>query len=300
MLKLGRERNTAPRRRAKAPARLAGALDQRGELHVPAGVPERDCDYYDEKVVKVLNSELADALGGLLNRCTAPSINPSNTYPRFSESCFPKETEATGRASAEDYELVASVASLPLQVAGYFEGFQIYKALECIALCVRQTNGFFQRHRPWKLDQKDPGEQLWLDTVVHVTLECLRVYGTLLQPVIPHAADRLLSRLAVEPEERGLSSLTFLPRYDGKPCPFEGRQLGPDTGVLFPRLLRSLGMAAGPPRLPATLPARLLSVQPALPPRSFMKTLNKPSVDPWGALFVTSAQLDFVSLIAAF
>ncbi|XP_009952072.1 PREDICTED: LOW QUALITY PROTEIN: methionine--tRNA ligase, mitochondrial, partial [Leptosomus discolor] len=208
------------------------------------GVPERDCDYYEEKVVKVVNSELADALGGLLNRSTALSINPSNTYPCFSESCFPKISDysgekAAGRASAEDYEFVASVASLPLQVAGCFEGFQIYKALECVALCVRQTNSFFQRHRPWKLDRKDPAEQLWLDTIIHVTLECLRVYGTLLQPVIPHAADKLLSRLAVEPEERGLSSLTFLPRYDGEPCPFEGRQLGPDTGVLFPRLEKS-------------------------------------------------------------
>ncbi|NWW89745.1 SYMM protein, partial [Rhynochetos jubatus] len=205
------------------------------------GVPERDCDYYDEKVVKLVNSELADALGGLLNRSTAASMNPSNTYPRFSESCFPhvldyREAKATGRASAEDYEFVASVASLPLQVAGHFEGFQIYKALERIALCVRQTNGFFQRHRPWKLDRKDPAEQLWLDTIIHVTLECLRVYGILLQPVIPHAADKLLSRLAVEPEERGLPGLTFLPRYSGKACPFEGRQLGPDTGVLFHRL----------------------------------------------------------------
>ncbi|NXJ10081.1 SYMM protein, partial [Odontophorus gujanensis] len=208
------------------------------------GVPDRDCDYYDEKVVKVVNSELADALGGLLNRSTAPGINPSNTYPCFSETCFPKvvdyrETEALGRAAAEDYEFVVSVASLPLQVASYFEDFQIYKALECISLCVRQTNGFFQRHRPWKLDRKDPAEKLWLDTIIHVTLECLRVYGTLLQPVIPHTADKLLSRLAVEPEEREISSLTFLPRYSGKPCPFEGRQLGPDTGILFHRLEKS-------------------------------------------------------------
>lgn len=211
------------------------------------GVPERDCDYYEEKVVKLVNSELADALGGLLNRSTAPSINPSNTYPRFSEACFPRDpsgTKAKGRASAEDYELVASVAALPLQVATYFEGFQIYKALECIALCVRHTNGFFQRHQPWKLDRRDPEERLWLDTILHVTLECLRVYGTLLQPVVPHAADRLLSRLAVEPAERCLSSLAVLPRYEGKPCPFEGRPLGPDAGLLFRRLGK-------PPQQPA-------------------------------------------------
>ncbi|NXN96716.1 SYMM protein, partial [Rhinopomastus cyanomelas] len=205
------------------------------------GVPERDCDYYEEKVVKVVNSELADSLGGLLNRSTAPSINPSNTFPRFSEVCFPKLSDhsrmkATGRAAAEDYELVAAVAALPLQVMGHFEGFQIYKALECIILCVRKSNSFFQRHKPWKLNCRDPTEQLWLNTIIHVTLECLRVYGMLLQPVVPHAADKLLSRLAVGPDERSLSSLTFLPRYHGEPSPFEGRQLGPDTGVLFQRL----------------------------------------------------------------
>ncbi|KAF4104634.1 hypothetical protein G5714_013965 [Onychostoma macrolepis] len=40
------------------------------------GVPDSDCDYYDDKVVKMCNSELADALGGLLNRCTAPRLTP--------------------------------------------------------------------------------------------------------------------------------------------------------------------------------------------------------------------------------
>ncbi|XP_075752754.1 methionine--tRNA ligase, mitochondrial [Pelodiscus sinensis] len=205
------------------------------------GVPERDCDYYEEKVIKLLNSELADALGGLLNRCTAHNINPSGTYPPFSELCFRKDSalmpgEASGRAVAEDYQLVASVAHLPSQVTHYFEHFQIYKALESITACVRQTNGFFQRHAPWKLCRENPAEKQWLDTILHVTLECLRLYGILLQPVIPATADKLLSRLAVLPEERALSDVAFLPRYHGKLCPFEGRQLGPDTGPLFPRL----------------------------------------------------------------
>uniref|UniRef100_A0A8D0GJT0 Methionine--tRNA ligase, mitochondrial n=1 Tax=Sphenodon punctatus TaxID=8508 RepID=A0A8D0GJT0_SPHPU len=205
------------------------------------GVPERDCDYFDEKVIKLLNSELADALGGLLNRCTAPNMNPSGTYPHFSESCFPKILdpvggEASGRALTEDYELVSAVTDLPLQVTSYFEHFQIYKALESIALCVRQTNGFLQRHAPWKLHRENPAEKHWLDTILHVTLECLRVYGILLQPVIPATADKLLCRLAVTPVERSLVDLNFLPSYHGRRCPFEGRRLGPDTGVLFPRL----------------------------------------------------------------
>ncbi|XP_077165300.1 methionine--tRNA ligase, mitochondrial [Paroedura picta] len=205
------------------------------------GVPERDCDYYDEKVIKLVNSELADVLGGLLNRCTASSLNPSGTYPCFSKACFPKDMGAQngrglGKASTEDYKLVSSVKELPLRVSSDFEHFRIYKALESILECARQTNGFVQRHKPWKLSRNDPAQQEWLDTILHVTFECLRVYGLLLQPVIPASADKLLTRLGVGPSERSLRDLTFLSHYHEEQCPFEGRSLGCDTGVLFPKL----------------------------------------------------------------
>ncbi|XP_032261329.1 methionine--tRNA ligase, mitochondrial [Phoca vitulina] len=206
------------------------------------GVPSWDCDYYDEKVVKLLDSELADALGGLLNRCTAKRINPSGTYPVFCTTCFPSEPGLVGpsvRAQAEDYALVNAVATLPRQVVDHYDNFQIYKALEAVSSCVRQTNGFVQRHAPWKLNWESPVDAPWLGTVLHVALECLRVFGTLLQPVTPNLADKLLSRLGVSATERGLGELYFLPRFYGHPCPFEGRRLGPETGLLFPRLDQS-------------------------------------------------------------
>ncbi|XP_028336312.1 methionine--tRNA ligase, mitochondrial isoform X1 [Physeter macrocephalus] len=206
------------------------------------GVPNWDCDYYGEKVVKLLDSELAFALGGLLNRCTANRINPSGTYPAFCTTCFPSEpglVGPSGRAQAEDYALVSAVATLPKQVADHYDNFQIYKALEAVSSCVRQTNGFVQRHAPWKLNWESPVDAPWLGTVLHVALECLRVFGTLLQPVTPSLADKLLSRLGISATERGLGELHFLPRFYGHPCPFEGRRLGPETGVLFPRLDQS-------------------------------------------------------------
>lgn len=206
------------------------------------GVPNWDCDYYEEKVVKLLDSELADALGGLLNRCTAPRINPSGTYPVFCTDCFPREPGLVGplvRAQAEDYALVRAVATLPQQVADHYDNFQIYKALDAVSNCVRQTNGFVQRHAPWKLNWESPVDAPWLGTVLHVTMECLRVFGTLLQPVTPNLADKLLCRLGVLAIERGLGELSFLSRFYGHPCPFEGRRLGPETGLLFPRLDQS-------------------------------------------------------------
>ncbi|XP_048400572.2 methionine--tRNA ligase, mitochondrial isoform X1 [Stegostoma tigrinum] len=205
------------------------------------GVPETDCDYYDDKVLKVLNAELADALGGLLNRCTGTRMNPDQIYSYFSNRCFPKIPHVgnSSRATTEDYKMIQLVEQLPLEVEHCFEKFQIYKALEAISFCIRLTNGFFQRHAPWKLDRKSTEDCCWLNTILHVTLECLRIYGILLQPVIPTIADRLLSRLAVGLQERKWRQLNFLAKYHDNLCLFEGRKLGPDTGLLFNRLERT-------------------------------------------------------------
>ncbi|XP_074505450.1 methionine--tRNA ligase, mitochondrial [Sebastes fasciatus] len=198
------------------------------------GVPDSDCDYTDGKVIKLLNAELADSLGGLLNRCTAPALNPAQVYPSFCPQSFPRDQE--GRAVVEDYHMLDAVRNLPAVVEQHYESMHVYKALEAIGSCVRQTNGFIQRHVPWKLDRRDSKDQRWLDTINHVSLECLRIYGTLLQPVVPGISDKLLSRLGVRPGERSWADVSFLPRFQGNDCPFEGRALGSDSGVLFSRL----------------------------------------------------------------
>ncbi|CAL8263717.1 unnamed protein product [Lota lota] len=198
------------------------------------GVPDSDCDYNDGKVLKVLNAELADSLGGLLNRCTAPALNPAQRYPPFCPELFP--ADAGGRATAEDHRLLDAVRGLPSVVERHYESLHVYKALEAIGSCVRLTNGFVQRHAPWKLDRGDEGDLRWLDTLLHVALECLRMYGTLLQPAVPETADRLLCKLGIGPGERSWTALSFLPRSQGMACPFEGRALGSDSGVLFSRL----------------------------------------------------------------
>ncbi|KAM9376429.1 methionine--tRNA ligase, mitochondrial isoform 1-T2 [Pholidichthys leucotaenia] len=202
------------------------------------GVPDSDCDYTDEKVIKFLNAELADSLGGLLNRCTAPALNPTQVFPFFCPQSFP--SKQGGRAVPEDYHMLEAVRNLPAVVEKHYENMHMYKALEAISACVRQTNGFVQRHTPWKLDRRDVEDQRWLDTIVHVSLECLRIYGMLLQPVVPETSMKLLSRLGVKPEEKSWAALDFLPRFRGVHCPFEGRTLGLDCGVLFNRLEKNV------------------------------------------------------------
>ncbi|KAI4897317.1 hypothetical protein NFI96_034021 [Prochilodus magdalenae] len=205
------------------------------------GVPDTDCDYDDDKVVKLCNSELADSLGGLLNRCTAPSLNPEQVYPQFCNTSFPRDSgKLSGRAVSEDHKMVKAVSELPALVKENFENLHMYKALEAISGCVRLTNGFIQRHAPWKLNCSETRDRLWHDTILHVSMECLRVYGILLQPVVPGLADKILSRLGVRPGERRWDhALDFLSKYEGRDSAYEGRALGPDTGVLFSRIERN-------------------------------------------------------------
>ncbi|KAG7518420.1 methionine-tRNA ligase, mitochondrial [Solea senegalensis] len=198
------------------------------------GVPDSDCDYTDHKVTKLLNAELCDSLGGLLNRCTAPGLNPAQVYPAFCPQSFPRERG--GRTVFEDHHMLDAVKNLPAVVERHYENMHLYKALEAIAACVRQTNAFVQRHAPWKLDREDSKDKRWLDTIIHVSFECLRIYGILLQPVVPGISNKLLSRLGVQPGERNWAALNFLPRHQGIDCPLEGRPLGSESGVLFSRL----------------------------------------------------------------
>ncbi|KAM4662475.1 methionine--tRNA ligase, mitochondrial isoform 1-T2 [Discoglossus pictus] len=193
------------------------------------GAPERDCDFSHHAVRTLLNSELADALGGLLNRCTARAINPAQHCPQFNPASVP--------GSAQDLlqGLLAELQELPAEVDHWVGSFQVHKALEKVDTAVRKSNAFFQSQAPWKLNS-GMEEEIWRDSVLYVTLEALRLYATLLQPVVPGLASTVLDRLGVTPENRTLEGNTFLRATRGESCPSQGRTLGQDCGLLFPRL----------------------------------------------------------------
>ncbi|XP_063814609.1 methionine--tRNA ligase, mitochondrial isoform X2 [Pseudophryne corroboree] len=71
------------------------------------GSPERDCDFTHNTVRKLLNSELSDALGGLLNRCTANTINPQQSWPHYQYMNVPPS------ANDELQRLLGALQELP-------------------------------------------------------------------------------------------------------------------------------------------------------------------------------------------
>ena len=71
-------------------------------------------DFAEDRITKLLNTELADNLGNMLNRVTGVKVNPSQTYPPFHVDLFPLYTTSSPqcRASSEDYELLNAMNNL--------------------------------------------------------------------------------------------------------------------------------------------------------------------------------------------
>jgi methionyl-tRNA synthetase len=63
-------------------------------------------DYSEEKAYRILNSELADKFGNLLNRCTGASLNPRQVWPALSS-----ESEKILCGAAK--QLIEEVSALP-------------------------------------------------------------------------------------------------------------------------------------------------------------------------------------------
>ncbi|XP_073495764.1 methionine--tRNA ligase, mitochondrial [Phyllobates terribilis] len=194
------------------------------------GSPERDCDFTHHIVCTLLNSELADALGGLLNRCTAHTINPGQCWPYYQCTSVPPA------AHQDLHRLLRTVKELPGLVDRYMNRFQANKALEAIDSSVRCSNAFFQSQAPWKLCKGGEEEKAWGLSVLYLTLESLRLYATLLQPAVPDLAKTILDRLGVPDISRTLKGNPFFAATLGDKCGFQGQTLGSECGLLYPRL----------------------------------------------------------------
>ena len=149
---------------------------------------------------KYLNAELANTLGNLLNRVTSLSINPSRIYPARPSPPFP----------AAAMELIEQCRKLPSQVTAAYDAFEFYHGIIAIMDVLRACNAFVQHEQPWVLAKSTRDiDRDRLQQLIHVTLECLRLSGILLQPIIPSIAKQLLDILAVDSNERRLADCSL-------------------------------------------------------------------------------------------
>ena len=68
-------------------------------------------------------------------------------------------------------------------------------------------NRYYTKNAPWKLKKQLDNERL--KTVMHVTLEGLRIVCLLLLPIMPESMNIVLNRLGVPLSQRSFNSLKF-------------------------------------------------------------------------------------------
>lgn len=168
-----------------------------------------DCSFSHAELALRANHDLADTLGNLVGRATAPSILGGAAVPR-----------PGALRTAADEEFVALLRALPARVARRFDAADFREGLREVAAALGAANGYFAAHEPWVLRKtraEDPAADERLRTVVYHTLEALRIAGILLQPAVPGSADALLHRLGVGPGERGFDRCELGARAGGEP-----------------------------------------------------------------------------------
>jgi len=119
-----------------------------------------------------------------------------------------------GELTQEDRALLGRLEPLLEESRTHIDGQQISVYLEGLWAVLGETNRYFSAQQPWVLRTSDPER---MATVLSVTLEVVRTVATLVQPVMPTAAGRLLTQLGLA-EEVPFATLAT-PLAPGTPLP---------------------------------------------------------------------------------
>lgn len=189
------------------------------------GTAHSDGNYSDVKIKRILNAELADTLGNLLNRCCGKAINPNLCYPNLN-------LETLESLSTDQYfvELSQKLEGLSDTVGNHYEELNFYKGIDEIIATLQCCNRFFEYNKPWELAKNNV---IKLECVLHVTMETLRISAIALQPIVPVLANQLLKKLNIS--NRNWNQM--IPSWKDKNSVIKPSDLKKENIVLFKKVL---------------------------------------------------------------
>lgn len=143
---------------------------------VPFG---QDGDFSEKALVNRYNSELADALGNLLNRVL---VLVEKNFDGF----VPKPFES---------KVKRLVLNIVKAVDESMENFQFHNALNDIFFLVNELNKYINDNKPWEIEDKE-----YLSGILYALLEALRFISILIYPFTPETASKIMIQLGLEKE----------------------------------------------------------------------------------------------------
>ncbi|GAA4471398.1 methionine--tRNA ligase [Rhodococcus olei] len=153
----------------------------------------QDGNYSHDAIVTRMNADLSNELGNLAQR----------SLSMVAKNCD-GQVPTPGAFTDADTALLAQADALLTKVRAEFDVQAIHLGLEAIWHVLGETNRYFSAQEPWVLRKTDPAR---MATVLYVTLEVVRIVGILVQPVMPDAADKILSVLGQRAESRQFADI---------------------------------------------------------------------------------------------
>ncbi len=163
---------------------------------VPFG---QDGNFSRERLITVVNSELANNIGNLVQR----------TLAMVAKNCdgkVPQYRRISEQASDNLYDILKSYSAYEDMIRDHMNKQQINFVLERIVELSSQANAYIDIEAPWAL--KKVGKTDEMNTVLYVLAEAIRRIAILLLPIVPDAAHKILDLLAVPADKRSFAHLT--------------------------------------------------------------------------------------------
>jgi methionyl-tRNA synthetase len=140
----------------------------------------QDGDFSQERFVQIVNADLANDLGNLLNRTLA-------MLKKYCGYAIPAVTVPA------DNPLRAIAASLPNTVAEAASRYSFNIAAQAVLDLVQASNKYLEVQAPWTLYKEGQTETVAL--VLYSVLEAVRLAAVLLSPLVPNLSLRILQQL---------------------------------------------------------------------------------------------------------
>ena len=142
-----------------------------------------DGDFQQQRFTDLVNNDLANTIGNLLNRTAS-----------MARKWFNDAVPPSGSATTADHplRLQAEKAISETRAAMPLMAFQ--HASESVLQLAIQANGYLNERAPWSL-MKQEGNESVVGSDLYAVLECCRIVGLLLNPLVPDLSLRILEQL---------------------------------------------------------------------------------------------------------
>jgi methionyl-tRNA synthetase len=143
-----------------------------------------DGDFQQQRFVDLVNSDLANTIGNLLNRTSA-----------MARRWFGGAVPPAGPARGEDHLLAIACRQAGEQCDAAFELLDFRTAADAVLQLASGANGFLNEQAPWRR-MKEPGREEEVAADLYAVLETCRWVAVLVAPLLPDLSGRMLAQLA--------------------------------------------------------------------------------------------------------